>query len=151
MCRPVRGIVSLFLASLLVVAGCNTGPGIDHYVSVLETLDVPADWELVKTQRRGPGEEFDCDPLVTSTCPGADRWYALSGDVAAALEEARLMVETAGFSVDRVLDPACDGPPSGSACGLRTRREADNLTWTYIHPAGAAGSMTRQRRTSSSR
>jgi 8-oxo-dGTP pyrophosphatase MutT (NUDIX family) len=135
----VKAIVGLVLASLVVLAGCYTGPGVDHYVGVLDTLDVPADWEVVATQRRGPGEEFDCDPLMNSTCPGADRWYALGGDVTAALEAARELVEAAGFIVDEVIYPACDGPPSGSACTLYASKNADKISASILPPGRNTG------------
>jgi hypothetical protein len=139
MCRPVRGIVGLVLASAVVFAGCYSGPGVDHYVGVLDTLDIPADWEFVATERRGPGEEFTCEPLLTSTCPGAARWYALSGDLTDALEAARQMVEASGFRVDDVDYPACDAPPSGSACTLYASREADRISLSIAPPGRTYG------------
>jgi hypothetical protein len=123
----------------MVVLACYTGPDVDHYVGVVDTFDVPADWQLVATQRRGPGEDFSCDPLLTSSCPGADRWYALSGDVTAALQAARQVVEAAGFTVDEVLYPACDAPPSGSACTLRASRDADRVSFSIYPPGQTKG------------
>lgn len=139
MYRPVRGIASLVLASAVVFAGCYTGPGVDHYVGILETLEIPADWELVATQRRGPGEDFTCDPLMTSSCPGADRWFALKGDVSAALLAARQVVEAAGFTVDDVLYPACDAPPSAPACTLLASKDADRISMSIGPPGRNTG------------
>ena len=135
----MRGIVGLVLASAVVFAGCYGGPGVDHYVGVLDSLAIPADWELVETERRGPGEAFSCDPFITSTCPGAARWYALSGDVTLALVAARQMVEDSGFSVEKVLFPACDGPPSGSACNLYASRDADRVSMSILPPGRTTG------------
>jgi hypothetical protein len=131
--------LTFVLATVVLLAGCNTGPDIDHYVGVLDTIDIPDDWELVSTQRRGPGEAFDCQPIITSTCPGADRWYALSGDPAAAIAQARLIVEAAGFSVQDVFSPACDGPPSGSLCDLLSKRGTDNLYVSIFTPSRSSG------------
>jgi hypothetical protein len=135
----VRGVVSLVLASAVVLAGCYTGPGVDHYVGILDTLDIPADWELVATERRGPGEDFACEPLWTSTCPGAARWYALNGDLTDALEAGREMVEVSGFRVDDVDYPACDAPPSGSACTLYASRDADRVSLSIAPPGRTYG------------
>ena len=134
----MRGVVGLVLA-LAVFAGCYGGPGVDHYVGVLDTLHIPADWELVATERRGPGEEFQCEPLFTSTCPGAARWYALSGDLTDALEAGRETVEASGFRVDDVHYPACDAPPSGSACTLYASREDDRISLSIAPPGRTYG------------
>ena len=135
----VSGIVGLVFASAVVFAGCYGGPGVDHYVGVLDSLAIPADWELVETVRRGPGEDFACEPLVTSTCPGAARWYALGGDVTAALVAARQMVEDSGYRVDDVDYPACDAPPSGSACTLFASRDADRVSMSIYPPGQTTG------------
>lgn len=137
---PVRSIVGLVLASAVVFAGCYGGPGVDHYVGILDTLDVPADWELVATERRGPGEEFQCEPFFTSTCPGAARWYALSGDLTDALGAGREMIEASGFRVDDVHNPACDAQSSGSACTIYASREADKL-YVSIYPPGRSSGL----------
>lgn len=135
----MRGLVSLVLASAVAILGCNTGPNIDHYVGVLDALAIPADWELVETQRRGPGEAFDCDPLITSTCPGADRWYALSGDVLPAVEKGSGMLEAAGYTVEPPSPPECDAPPSGSACTVRATRGADRVSLSIFPPGRSTG------------
>jgi hypothetical protein len=49
----------------VVVAGCYTGPGIDHFASVLDELVLPATWEVATTEVAGPDEEETCDPIVT--------------------------------------------------------------------------------------
>ena len=134
-----RRTVVLSAAMAILAMACYGGPGVDHYVGVLDTLDVPADWELVDTQRRGPGEDFSCDPVLTSTCPGADRWYALNGDVTAALQSARQVVEAAGFTADEVRYPACDAPPSGPACTLVASRDVDRVSFSIYAPGQAIG------------
>ena len=92
----MRAAIACLVATVLLLGACYGGPGVDHYVGLLDTLEIPADWELVATERRGPGEEFQCEPFFTSTCPGAARWYALSGDLTDALESSR--EEWRGFS-----------------------------------------------------
>lgn len=135
----MRGTVVLSAAVAILAMACYGGPGVDHYVGILDSLDVPADWEPVATERRGPGEDFSCDPFLTSTCPGAGRWYALSGDVTAALMAAREMVERSGYTIDEVLYPDCDGPPSGSACTLFAAREGDRVSMSIFPPGRTTG------------
>ena len=53
--------------------------------------------------------------VLNGQCTGAARWHALNGDVTAALQAARKIVEVSGFTVDEVLRPACDARSSGSA------------------------------------
>ena len=131
-------MVASVLASVLLLGGCYGGSGVDHYVGILDTLDIPADWEFVATERRGPGEAFQCEPLWNGTCPGAARWYALSGDSAAALQAAREMVHVSGFRVDDVLYPACDAS-SGYRCTLYASRDADRISMTIAPPGTNTG------------
>jgi hypothetical protein len=130
-----RGALACIVACVVLLGACYGGPGTDHYVGLLDELAIPADWEFVATERRGPGEEFQCEPLWNSTCPGAGRWYALSGDARAALEAVRDMVERSGYMVSEVLYPDCDAPPSGSACNLFAVRGADRFA-VSISPRG---------------
>ena len=134
----MTAMVASVLASVLLLGGCYGGPGVNHYVGILDTLHIPADWEFVATERRGPGEEFQCEPVFTSTCPGAARWYALSGEYTSALEAARAMVEASGFRVDDVHYPACDAL-SGYVCTLYASRDADRVSLTIGPPGHNTG------------
>lgn len=134
-----RRTVVLSAAMAILAMACYGGPGVDHYVGIVDAFDVPADWQLVATQRRGPGEDFSCEPFLTSTCPGADRWYGLDGDVSAALQSARQVVEASGFTVEEVRYPDCDAPMSGEACGLVVRRDADRAYFSIYRPGQAIG------------
>lgn len=67
----MRGFVGLALASALVLAGCYLGPGPEHYVAIVKELDVPAGWQLAKSNVFGPDEDEPCEPFTSLTCPGA--------------------------------------------------------------------------------
>ena len=131
----MRAALACIVASAILLGACYSGPDTDHYVGVLDAFDPPPQWSLVDTQRRGPGEAFSCEPISTSNCPGADRWFALSGEVIAALRDAEAMVEAAGYTIDHVSYPACEGPPSGAACVVRASRESHSV-YVAIYPPG---------------
>jgi hypothetical protein len=59
--------------------------------------------------------------------------------VTAALEAARNMVEAAGFTVDEVRYPACDAPPSGSACTLVATKDTDRVGFSIYRPGQTKG------------
>jgi hypothetical protein len=59
--------------------------------------------------------------------------------VTAALQAAREMVAALGFSVDKVLYPTCDAPPSGSACTLFAARDADRVSLSIFPPGQTKG------------
>jgi hypothetical protein len=118
-----------------VVAGCYLGPGPDHYAAILDELAVPAGWQLLETRLRGPGQEEGCDPMLAADCPSATRWFLVGVEPAPALDAATSVIERARFQVARTLFPACDGAPTGPACGLESRRASDVL-WVKVYPPG---------------
>lgn len=135
----MRGFASLLLASALLVGACYTGPSIDHFAGVLDELTVSADWELVKTETRGPDGDFECDPNVVASCPAVTRWYVVDGEASAAFKDAKAMVGAAGFEVDRELIPACDGSSSGPACSFFSSRDDDRVLVTVFRSTSDAG------------
>ncbi len=125
---PHRPSLLLAVAAVVLVAAC-TGPEPAHYAAILDELTIPSDWELAKTQVRGPDGDQKCDPLVNAGCPGVIRYYLVDGLPVDAYRSVQDAVIEAGFVIDREFDPlACDAPPSAPACGFFASREADRLT-----------------------
>jgi hypothetical protein len=132
-------MVGLVIGASLLAGACYTGTGVEHYAAVLDEFAYPVGWELVKTEPRGPGEESDCDPVITNGCPAVARWYLVDGDAAAALRAAQRVVEGANFEVDRVIHPDCDGTSSAPACVLFSKRDADRVRVAVFRSAQGAG------------
>ena len=56
-------LMRVVAASLLVVAAAACGASPDHYVSVLDELPVPSDWQLVYLTISAPGgPDVSSDP-----------------------------------------------------------------------------------------
>lgn len=134
----MRGIVGFALASALVLAGCYGGPGPEHYFAIVEELDVPADWQVVKTVVRGPNEDDPCDPFFTITCPGASRSFLVHGAAAGAYAQAKDVVIAAGFAISKEFTPDC-GPSGGKACNFFSSRDGDQLTVSVFHAGADVG------------
>jgi len=135
----VRGIFGLVLASALALAGCYTGPGPEHFVAIVDELDVPAGWEWAKSEVRGPDEDDPCDPYFSITCPSAIRSFLVNSDTADAYAQAKDVVSAAGFAITEELLPDCTGAPSGSACSFFASRDGDQLTVSVYHSGADAG------------
>jgi len=119
----------------IVLLGCVGRPGADHYASVLDTLKVPASWELVHTTVREPGAAVSCETFVNPDCPSVHRFYRVEGMPAAAYQKAKDMLTGAGFTIDEEYHPACDGIPGGAACRVTGVKEADRVL-VYLHDPG---------------
>lgn len=123
----MTSIVRLFAMSLLMI-GCYTGPAADHFLAVIEELDMPAQWQVVETVVRGPGQGDACNPGITSECPAAIRFFVLDDGRAGAYADARDAVSAAGF---RITDEYVNGCPAssrgGRQCGFFAARGADLL------------------------
>lgn len=136
----MRGIVGLALASALVLAACYTGPGPEHFVAIVEEPDVPAGWQLAKSNVFGPDEDDPCDPFFSITCPGAGRFFLVDGDAADAYAQAKDVVTAAGFAITEEFKKRdCTGAPSGSACSFFASRDGDQLTVSVFHSAADVG------------
>jgi hypothetical protein len=132
----------------VVVAGCYTGPGIDHFASVLDELVLPATWAVATTEVAGPDEEETCDPIVTVQCPRVTHVHVTEGDpsllfepgqVIEALHAAEGTVREAGFEIDREFLPEGDGQPSGPLCSFEASRDSDSILVTIdwaVHVVG---------------
>jgi hypothetical protein len=135
----VRAIVGLVLAAVLAVAGCHSGPDAKHFVAILDELDVPAGWQPVRDQVRGPDQEDRCDPIVTKTmCPGANRSFVVAADPSEAYAQAKTVAEAAGFAVTAEFDPACDGI-DGTACQCFTTRDDERVRISVFRSPENAG------------
>lgn len=122
---PTRAIVAWLFVAALAVAACYTGPGTDHYVAILDELDIPAGWQFVKAKTSGPNGDFQCDPVVAPRCPGVTRTYIAGSDSLRAFEEAKQVADSAGFQIDQEISPACDGRGSSLACAFSASRGND--------------------------
>jgi hypothetical protein len=125
----MRRVAGVFLSCVVLLAGCYTGPGADHFLAVLDELQVPAGWKEAETSTRGPGEADSCDPKFTTACPVAKRVYLVDAGRLAARQQAEELVTAAGFVFD---DPERDadcssGSAGGRACDFFARRGSDRL------------------------
>ena len=118
------------------MAGCYTGPDADHFVAIVEELDVPADWQLAKSVVRGPDEDDPCDPFFTITCPGAVRSFLVDGDPADAYAQAKEVVTAAGFVITEEFREDC----SGASCSFFSSRAGDQLS-VWVYHSGAAANL----------
>ena len=121
--------LGLLIAASIVVAGCYTGPGVDHYSAVLDGVTIPSDWQLVKTVLRGPGQDEQCEPATSSECPASIRYYVASDDPLHELRLAEDFATKAGFEVSQRMSPGCDLPTS-FACAFVSARADDSLLVT---------------------
>lgn len=135
----MKGIVGLALVSTLLLAGCYTGPGADHFETVLDEISVPEGWSLAKSETRGPGEEETCDPFISTGCPAAIRTYLTDGDTEAARAKAIEVVSVAGFDIEDGAAPGCSGGSTTvPACAVFAHRAGDDLTVVvYVSPDAA--------------
>ncbi|MGK2850211.1 MAG: hypothetical protein ACSLFN_04780 [Candidatus Limnocylindrales bacterium] len=135
----MRGIVGLAIVSALVLAGCYVGPGPEHYVAIVEELDVPAGWQLAKSNVFGPDEDDPCEPFTSLTCPGAGRFFVVDGDAANAYAQAKAVVVAPGFAITEEFRVDCTGGSSGSACSFFASRDGDQLTVSVFHSGADVG------------
>ena len=131
-------VLSVLLLCFLIGA-CYTGPNTDHFEGVLNELRLPADWEAVQAERRGPGEVSDCDPMVSIECPEVRRWYLVRDDASTALDQIRQAMTAAGFAKQDVKLPKCDGVPQANVCSVFAERGNDRLAASIYLSAEAAG------------
>jgi hypothetical protein len=130
-----RALLALVVVAL--IAGCwgGGGPGAAYYADLLESLEVPAGWELAHTRERegmfGPNA---CGPGNFS-CPGAHRYYHVSGEPVESYPAAKQLLIDAGFEIAKKYYPDCDGVRQGFIpCQLDGAREADIVTVHLYEP-----------------
>ncbi len=132
--RSGARVAGLLLACTFLIAGCYTGPGPDHFVAILDELVVPADWQVVQTVTRGPGEERECDPSFSTQCPTAIRWFTLSDGLVQGYAQAKEVVANAGFAIgEEAPEPCSDAVSRGNFCGFWASRGPDTLMVTVFH------------------
>lgn len=135
----MRGIVGVIFASALTFAACYVGPGPEHYVAIVEELDVPAGWQLAKSNVFGPDEDDPCEPFTSLTCPGAGRFFIVDGDAANTYAQAKDVVSAAGFAITEEFKRGCTGAQGGSACSFFATRDGDQLTVSVFHSGADVG------------
>jgi hypothetical protein len=124
---------------VLLLGGCYTGPGADHFEAILDELSIPEDWSLAKTVTMGPGEQVTCEPFVSDACPTAIRTYLTAGHTEAAHAQAIDVITGAGFDIeDRAARDCSGGSSTVPACSLFAHRGDDYLTVViYVSPEAA--------------
>ncbi len=134
---------------MFLVAGCYTGPGVDHYTAILDELHAPAPWQVLQTRVHGPGDDaaVKCSPITDGGCPSVARVFLVDGDAKTALADAEDAVQSAGFTMGEVLGPRCDGAPGSPLCSFRASRGDDKVfgyIWRNPTEAGIAGQSVDQ-------
>jgi hypothetical protein len=134
-----RRIAALVLPAVLAL-GCGR-PGASHYAAVLDELKIPPTWEFVTTVVKAPsGGDIGCTPYATDDCPSVARYYFVpTGSAVDAYAEAKTLVGTEGFELDKEVFAACDAPPTGPACGESTKRGDDFIDIGVFRPGDDAG------------
>ena len=133
----MRGKPLLALVAVLAVA-CG-GPDPAHFEAVLDELNIPATWELVRTEIVTPETENGCSTLMGS-CPRVHRYYLVDGQPIDALPEAKETVIAAGFQIEDELGPQCD-LSDRQACVLAAVKESDFLEVTLYDPGEDDGNV----------
>jgi hypothetical protein len=130
-----RALGPAIVVAGLAVAACYLGPGTDHFVDVLDEIEVPAGWTTIETERHGPGEALDCDPIWPNAyCPSAIRHYTVDDDLMSGYDAIREAVEGAGFEVIPGQGPPdCQGLEA-AACGFTAVRGEDSLNVSVLQP-----------------
>jgi hypothetical protein len=117
----------LILAVAVTVAACYTGPDASHFAAILDALTAPPQWELVKSEVRGPDGDVRCNPGIgVSNCPSASKEFLVDAEPLEAYREAKATVEGGGFRISDEFTPACDGR-DGADCAFVAIRGEDRV------------------------
>ena len=122
--------LAIALLVVALAASCGSrGPGMEYYAELLESLEVPAGWELAHTA--GLDSCF-----AVSECPRAHRYYFVSGLPEEHIAAARSLVTDAGFEIRSEFAASCDPEYSGGyqgwACWLHSRKGDDFLSFSPV-------------------
>jgi hypothetical protein len=132
------------LAILLPAAllGCGH-PDAAHYAALLDGLQVPGGWELIRTiTKSDSGGDIGCTQFATPDCPSVVRYYLAPADSAGPIyAQGKDILAAAGFAIDREFFPACDAPRSGPACAGFSKRDGDFADVAVFRPGEDAGSI----------
>lgn len=118
-----------------MLAACYTGPQADHYLAIIDSLDVPDGWRIAETEVRGPDrrEREFCDPGYNTGCPGVVRSYLVDVDVAEAYEEAIDALAMNGFAATEAYTNGCaSGRSNGGVCAFTAARGSDEV-WVDVY------------------
>jgi hypothetical protein len=118
---------------------CYTGPSADHFVALVDGLDVPDGWKVAKTTVRGPDQPDDCHPGLSTECPAAIRFFMAGGDLESAYGQAKDAVVAAGLAISDEDTFGCSsGSGTGPPCGFFAKRGTDHLyVGVYASPREA--------------
>jgi hypothetical protein len=134
-------VVAVVLGGVLL--GCG-GPDVSRYQGLLDKMAIPPAWQLVHTTIQRPGgpdhevsasrltDDTDCSRLALS-CPAVIRSYLAPGTPSELLPVAQKMFADAGYSIDEVIRPDCDGGSSG-ACVLVSIQGTDRIAIHFYDP-----------------
>jgi hypothetical protein len=108
----------MLLAVAAFIAGCYSGPSADHYVGILDELNVPPDWEVAETIAMGPDQAETCDPFFSNSCPVAIRTFRVD-EMQAAYSQAKAVLNAAGFAITLEATAGCStGSSTGPTCAI---------------------------------
>ncbi|MHB8959285.1 MAG: hypothetical protein ACYDAN_06630 [Candidatus Limnocylindrales bacterium] len=139
----VTAAAAVVAAVLLSLAGCRSGPGPDHYATVLDGVGVPAAWDLVHTTVRSqggpdkavdPGRDTDNIDCFEGECPSVTRIYLVDSGPDDVVTAARGLLAGAGFAVGGRPGLPCDAPASGPSCAVTATRGQDYVRFTVYGP-----------------
>jgi hypothetical protein len=148
--RPASRILQVWLLALMtgLILACGSGADQAHYAALLDKIVIPSEWQLVHTTTQRPGgpdhevsadrtsDDIDCAPLVVS-CPAVIRSYLAPGTPIALLPVAKKILTDAGYSIDQVIGPNCEGRAGGAACSIESLEGTDHIS-VYIYNPGDA-------------
>jgi hypothetical protein len=136
----VRGTLVLSVAMAIFAMACYTGPSAEHFEAVLNRLEIPDAWELVKSEVRSPDGDVQCQPGIgVASCPAVTRFYVVARSAVDALAQSKTVAADAGLETEDEFFQACDGPPSGPACSLQTVAEDARVRFTIYEPGRDLG------------
>jgi hypothetical protein len=127
-----RRSVLLIAVVALGLAGCrDTKP----YTEALDSLALPASWEVVKTLTQ-PSTD------VCVNCPQVLRYYVATGELTDLLEELKAAVTNAGFASLQIGSPTCElNDNTGLACTVTATKNDIRLLGIVYRPGSDVDSL----------
>jgi hypothetical protein len=126
-----------------MLVACS-GPGAAHYVSVIDALGLPDEWEAARTVIHAPDGDVRCDPSPFSDCPYAVRYYLTDGAPADVYALALATARADGFEARNEFDPTCR-PTGELPCGFTSVRGDDRVNVAIYRPGTDDGAGVARR------
>ena len=123
-------VVVLLLPSVLLL-GCGRDPM--PYRAAIDTLSLPATWQVAKTVDKGGSSP--CVSLGDAYCPSAWRYYVPAGALPDLFQEAKKAAVDAGFTDLFEGHPNCDLNTNGAVCVI-TATKGDIRLEINLYPPG---------------